>query len=129
VKKIVLAILISISGCIGASAAELNPPFTMDLPPLQDNQEVVMLVVEYQPGHIGSPHRHNGHTFVYVMEGQIVMQVEGQPEKVLNPGDTFYENPDDIHVVGRNASNSESAKFLVFLIKTKGDPISVPQTL
>jgi quercetin dioxygenase-like cupin family protein len=64
-----------------------------------------------------------------VLEGQIVMQVEGQPEKVLNPGDTFYENPDDIHVVGRNASNSESAKFLVFLIKTKGDPISVPQTL
>lgn len=109
-------------------AADITELFSVDIPPLHDNQEVAMLTVEFQPGESGSPHRHNAHTFVYVLEGSIVMQVKGKEAKVLNPEDTFYETPDDIHTVGKNASNTEKAKFLVFFIKAKGDPILVPHS-
>lgn len=126
-KKLFL-FLISVGACTGLYAAEVNQLFNIDLPPLNDNQEVVMLSLEYQPGESGSPHRHNAHTFVYVLEGSIVMQINDEKEQVLKPGDTFYESPDDVHTVGRNASASEKAKFLVFLIKTKGEPLSVPQS-
>lgn len=124
-----LAIIISISACTSVAAAEADQIFNMDLPELQDNQELLMLTLEYQPSESGSPHRHNAHTFVYVLEGSIVMGVQGQAEQVLNAGDTFYETPNDIHTVGRNASATEKAKFLVFLIKTKGEPISVPHSM
>ena len=71
-------------------------------------------------------HRHNAYGFIYVLEGSIVMQVKGGKEVTLTPGQTFYEGPDDVHVVGRNASKTQPAKFLVFLIKDKGSPVLVP---
>jgi quercetin dioxygenase-like cupin family protein len=89
-------------------------------------KEAVMLTVEYAPGASSSKHRHNAHTFVYVLEGSIVMQVEGGKETTLGPGQTFYESPDDIHTVSKNASNSQPAKFLVFFVKDKGAPASTP---
>jgi quercetin dioxygenase-like cupin family protein len=89
-------------------------------------KEAVMLTVEYAPGASSSKHRHNAHTFVYVLEGSIVMQVEGGKETTLGPGQTFYESPDDIHTVSRNASNSQPAKFLVFFVKDKGAPATTP---
>jgi quercetin dioxygenase-like cupin family protein len=63
---------------------------------------------------------------VYVLEGSIVMQVRGGKEVTLKPGDTFYEGPDDVHTVGRNASTTEPAKFVVFFVKDKGAPVLVP---
>jgi quercetin dioxygenase-like cupin family protein len=89
-------------------------------------KEVLMITVEYPPGSVDPIHRHNAQAFVYLLEGSIVMQVRGGKEVTLTPGQTFYEGPDDVHVVGRNASATEPAKFLVVLIKNKGAPVLVP---
>jgi quercetin dioxygenase-like cupin family protein len=89
-------------------------------------REVLMISVEYPPGGADPIHRHNAHAFVYVLEGSIVMQVKGGKEVTLTPGQTFYEGPDDVHLVGRNASSTKPAKFLVFLVKEKGAPVLVP---
>ncbi|KFI22893.1 cupin domain-containing protein [Nitrosococcus oceani] len=125
-NKILLTILLSIGINTHLNAADITQLLNVDIPPLPDNQEVVMLTVELQPGETSSPHKHNAHTFVYTLEGNIMMQVKGKKEKVLNPGDTFYETPDEIHTVMKNMSNIKEGKLLVFFIKTKGDPISVP---
>jgi quercetin dioxygenase-like cupin family protein len=89
-------------------------------------REGLMIVVEYPPGGSDPIHRHNAHAFVYVLEGSIVMQVKGGKKVTLTPGETFYESPDDEHVVGRNASSTQPAKFVVFLVKDKGAPVLLP---
>ena len=89
-------------------------------------KEGLMITVDYPPGSSDSIHRHNAHAFVYVLEGSVVMQVRGGKQVTLTPGQSFYEGPDDVHVVGRNASDTKPAKFLVFLVKDKGAPILVP---
>jgi len=81
--------------------------------------------VEYPPGSADLIHRHNAHGFIYVLEGSVVMRVRGGKEVTLKPGQTFYEGPDDVHVVGRNASQTKPAKFVVFFVKDKGAPIVV----
>lgn len=86
-----------------------------------------MITVEFPPGGADPVHRHNAHGFIYVLEGTVVMQVRGDKPVTLTPGQTFYEGPDDVHVVGRNASNTEPAKLLVFLVKDKGAPVLVPE--
>jgi len=88
-------------------------------------KEGVMITVEYPPGHSDQVHRHNAYAFVYVLEGSVVMQVGGGKEVTLTPGQTFYEGPDDVHVVGRNASKTKPAKFVAFYVKDKGSPIMV----
>src|SRR6476469_6786922 len=85
-------------------------------------KELRILTVEYPPGGTSSSHRHNAHTFVYVLEGSVVMQVKGGKEVTLGPGETFYESPDDIHTVSRNASTTRPAKFLVVFVKEKDAP-------
>lgn len=96
---------------------------------VKDNpgKEVVMITVEYAPGGVDPIHRHNAQAFVYVLEGSVVMELKGEKQVTLKPGETFYEGPDDIHTVGRNASSTKPAKFLVFLIKDKGAPILIPE--
>jgi quercetin dioxygenase-like cupin family protein len=89
-------------------------------------KEVLMITVEYAPGGSDPVHRHDAQAFVYVLEGSVVMQVKGGEQVTLTPGQTFYEGPDDVHVVGRNASSSKPARFLVFLIKKKGSPVLIP---
>ena len=89
-------------------------------------KEGLLITVEYPPGSVDPVHRHNAHGFIYVLEGSIVMQVEGGKETTLGPGQTFYESPDDIHTVSKNASDSQPAKFLVFFVKDKGAPASTP---
>ena len=84
-----------------------------------------MITVEYPPGSSDPIHRHNANAFVYVLEGSIIMQVRGGKEVTLGPGQTFYEGPDDVHIVGRNASQTTPAKFVVFLVKNKGAPVLV----
>ncbi|MEP6780461.1 MAG: cupin domain-containing protein [Gemmatimonadaceae bacterium] len=113
-------------------AVQLQPPtsivkplLTQALPDLQ-GKEVSMLTVEYPPGFVGTPHRHDSDTFVYVLEGSIIMQVTGGKLMTLHPGDTFYESPTDVHSVGRNASTAERAKFLVFFVKNQGAAASRP---
>ena len=96
-----------------------------DLPEFP-GKEVLMITVDYPPGSVDPIHRHNAHAFVYVLEGSIIMQVKGGKEVTLTPGQTFYEGPDDVHVVGRNASSTKPAKFVVFFIKDKGAPVLVP---
>ena len=90
-------------------------------------KELLMITVEYAPGGTDPIHRHNAAAFVYVLEGSIVMQVKGGNEVTLSPGQTFYEGPDDVHIVGRNASKTKPAKFVVFLVKGKGAPVLVPE--
>jgi quercetin dioxygenase-like cupin family protein len=89
-------------------------------------KEGLLLTVEYPPGGSDPIHRHNAHGFIYVLEGSVVMQVRGGKETILTPGQSFYEGPGDVHVVGRNASQTKPAKFLVFLVKDKGAPVLVP---
>lgn len=84
-----------------------------------------MLLVEYPPSNSDAIHRHNAHVLIYVLEGSIVIQVRGGNETTLTPGQTFYEGPDDVHTVGRNPSNTATAKFLVFYVKDKGAPLTV----
>lgn len=108
-----------------AEDAKINPLLTKDLTGLA-GKEGTMLMVEYAPGGSTDKHRHNAHTFVYVLEGSIVMQVEGGKAVTLGPGQTFYESPEDIHTVSKNASDSQPAKFLVFFVKDKGAPPVVP---
>ena len=85
-----------------------------------------MLTVEYLPGGQSASHRHPAHTFVYVLEGSVEMQVAGKPSVVLHAGDTFYETPEDIHTVSRNVSHTQPAKFLVFAVKERDTPLVVP---
>jgi quercetin dioxygenase-like cupin family protein len=108
-----------------AQSPKVTPLMTKELSGLP-GKEGVMLTVEYPPGGSSSKHRHNAHTFVYVLEGSIVMQVEGGKSVTLGPGQTFYESPDDIHTVSKNASDTLPAKFLVVFVKDKGNPASVP---
>jgi quercetin dioxygenase-like cupin family protein len=89
-------------------------------------KELLMLAIEYPPGNVDPVHTHHAQSLVYVLEGSIVMQVRGGTPVTLSPGQTFYEGPDDVHVVGRNASQTAPARFLVVLVKDKGAPILTP---
>ena len=89
-------------------------------------KEGTMITVEYAPGGTSPIHRHNAHVFVYVLEGSVVMQVQGGAPVTLHAGQTFYEGPSDVHIVGRNASTTAPAKFVVFIVKDKGAPILIP---
>lgn len=108
-----------------AQDAKVTPLMTKDLAGIA-GKEGTMVTVEYAPGAVSAEHRHNAYTFVYVLEGSVVMQVKGGKEVTLGPGQTFYESPQDIHTVSRNASKTKPAKFLVFFVKDKGAPATVP---
>ena len=108
-----------------AEEAKVTPLLSKELKE-SPGKEGLMLVVEYPPGNSDPIHRHNAHGFIYVLEGSVVMQVRGGKQVTLTAGQTFYEGPDDVHVVGRNASSTKPAKLLVFFVKDKGAPILVP---
>jgi quercetin dioxygenase-like cupin family protein len=116
----VLAFLIG--GTLVAQEVKVTPLISKDLAEFP-GREGLVLVVEYPPGGADPVHRHDAHGFIYVLEGSVVMQVKGGKEVTLTPGQSFYEGPNDVHVVGRNASNTKPAKFLVFFLKAKGAPV------
>lgn len=89
-------------------------------------KEVTMLTVEYPPGGAAAPHRHDAEVFVYVLEGAVVMQVDGKPPVTVRQGETFRESPGDIHRQSANASKTEPARFVVFMVKERGEPVSRP---
>jgi len=125
IRKSSLMLVCVIAGTLTAQEAKVTELFSKDLTDFP-GKEGLMITVEYLPGSSDPVHRHYAHAFVYVLEGSIVMQVKGGKEVTLTPGQTFYEGPDDVHVVGRNASQTKPAKFVVFLVKNKGAPVLVP---
>ena len=123
--KVILVLVCLMSGTLVAQQAKVTPLMSKDLTEFP-GKEGLMVTVEYPPGSSDPIHRHNAYGFIYVLEGSIVMQVRGGKELTLTPGQTFYEGPDDVHVIGRNASQTKPAKFVVFFVKDKGAPILVP---
>jgi quercetin dioxygenase-like cupin family protein len=122
---LVLLAALLILGVVPAEAADVKELFAIDLADYP-GKEGRMIEVSYPPGARDVVHRHDAHAFVYVLEGKIIMQLKGQPPVTLTAGQTFYEGPTDVHVVGRNASDSEPARFVVVLLKNKGAPILTP---
>jgi quercetin dioxygenase-like cupin family protein len=123
--KLFLALALLATGAFVLNEPKVTQILSKDLPDIP-GKEGIMLTVEYPPGGSDPVHRHNADAFVYVLEGSVVMQVEGGKEVTLTPGQTFYEGHDDVHVVGRNASQTKPAKFVVFFVKDKGAPVLVP---
>jgi quercetin dioxygenase-like cupin family protein len=120
----IVALLLPGTPCL-AQAAKTTPLLMEALPDLE-NKEVVMLTIEYAPGQSSPAHRHNAHTFVYVLEGALLMGVKGKEPVRVEVGQTFHESPTDVHTVSRNASDKAPAKFLVFFIRDKGASTMAP---
>jgi quercetin dioxygenase-like cupin family protein len=124
--KLLLVLLpLLVNSTLMAQEAKVTPLMSKDLPEFP-GKEGLMISVMYPPGASDPIHRHNAHAFLYVLEGSVVMQVKGGKEITLNRGQTFYEGPNDVHVIGRNASNTKPAKFVVFLVKDKDAPVLIP---
>ena len=128
-RMMAAAVLATAFGMVTAAEAADEPKVT----PLMARElvgtpgkEATMITVEYAPGWSSAEHRHDAHTFVYVLEGSVVMAVRGGKEVTLGPGQTFYESPEDVHSVSRNASTTKPARFLVFFVKDKDKPLSTP---
>ena len=119
------ALLLSFAAPVVAQEPKVTMLFSRDLSDIP-GKEGTMMIVEYPPGGADPVHRHNANAFVYVLEGSVIMQVKGSEPVTLHAGQTFYEGPNDIHDVGRNASKTEPAKFLVVLVKNKGAPALTP---
>ena len=124
-RLVAFILLCLVTGTALAEEPKVTPLMTKDLADFP-GKEALMISVEHAPGGSSAVHRHNAHAFVYVVEGSVVMQLKGGQQVTLTPGQSFYEGPDDIHVVDRNASGTQPAKFLVVLIKDKGAPALVP---
>ncbi|GAB7522706.1 cupin domain-containing protein [Paraburkholderia sp. 2C] len=122
----VTLVALSAGAAHAAPEAIVTPLMTQPLPDYP-GKEALMIMVEYPPGSVDPVHRHNAHAFVYVLEGTIEMQLKGGKQVTLKPGQTFYEGPNDVHTVGRNASQTQPAKFIVLLLKDKGAPVLVPE--
>ncbi|HET9385121.1 MAG TPA: cupin domain-containing protein [Gemmatimonadales bacterium] len=125
-KRVVkLLLLYLIPGTLIAEEAKVTTLLSRELTNVP-GRELLMILVEYAPGGTDPIHRHNAQALIYVLDGTIVMQVRGGEQVTLTAGQTFYEGPDDVHVVGRNASNTKPATFLAFFVKDKGAPLLVP---
>jgi quercetin dioxygenase-like cupin family protein len=124
-KKLLL-LTVLVCGIANAADAPIVTPLILkeltDIP----GKEALMITVVFPPGGADPIHRHDAHAFVYVLEGSIVMQVRGEEAVTLQPGQVFYEGPKHVHIVGRNASNTKPAKFLVVLVKDKGAEAVMP---
>lgn len=127
IARVLLLVCLSFDAAPARASPEavVTPLFAKDLPEFQ-GKEGVMILVEYPPGAMDPIHRHDAHAFVYVLEGSIVMQLRDAAEVTLSPGQTYYEGPNDVHTVGRNASSTRPAKFVVFFVKNQGAPILEP---
>jgi len=128
--KISVAALLAGMFCLAGVAASAQEPKVT--PVMMKNladipgKQLVVVTVEYAPGRADAPHRHNADAIVYVLEGSVIEQVKGGKADTFTAGQTFYEGPNDIHIVGRNASQTEPAKLVAILVKKKGAPTVVP---
>ncbi|MYN06164.1 cupin domain-containing protein ['Massilia aquatica' Lu et al. 2020] len=132
IKNICLGLALNAAMAVGMPTAHAAPGGVSVKPLINKDvaempgKELLMISVEYAPGGEDPVHRHDAHGIVYVLEGSVVMGVKGGKEVTLKPGDTFYEGPADLHTVGRNASKTKPAKFVVFLLKEKQKPVLIP---
>jgi quercetin dioxygenase-like cupin family protein len=125
-KKIIMLVLLSLMpGTLTAQEVKVTSLMSKIMTDVS-GKEGLLITVEYPPGGSDPIHRHNAHAFLYVLEGSVVMQVKGGKQVTLTPGQTFYEGSNDVHIVGRNASKTQPAKFVVFLVKDKDAPVLVP---
>src|SRR3954467_11446646 len=124
-SRLMLVPLFLIASGLIAQDAQVTRLMSKDLPEFP-GKEALMINVVYPPGASDPIHRHNAHAFLYVLDGSVVMQVKGGKEITLTPGQSFYEGPNDVHTVGRNASSTQPAKFIVVLLKEKGAPVLEP---
>lgn len=124
-SKLMLVLAFFLASTLMAQGSKVTRLMSKDLAECP-GKEGVMITVVYPPGGSDPVHRHNAYAFVYVLEGSVVMQVKGGKKVTLTPGQTFYEGPNDIHIIGRNASRTKPAKFLAFLVKDKGAPLLIP---
>lgn len=122
---LVAVLLCAAGGRLTAQQAEVTPLMTKELADIP-GKEALMITVVYPPGAGDPVHRHNAHAFIYVLEGSAVMQLKGGKQVTVTAGQTFYEGPDDVHVIGRSASSTKPAKLLVLLVKNQGAPVVVP---
>jgi quercetin dioxygenase-like cupin family protein len=127
--KMVLFLLLAFSSAIALSSANsqvgtVTRLMTKDLPDVP-GKEGMIEIVDFAPGEVSQPHRHNADLFVYVLEGSVITQVKGGSPQTVHAGEIFYESPTDVHIVSRNASETQPAKLLVFYVKAKGTPPTV----
>jgi quercetin dioxygenase-like cupin family protein len=125
IAKLILCLAWLAPGFLLGQEAKVTKILSKDLSSFP-GKEGLMITVEYPPGASDPVHRHNAYGFIYVLEGSVVMQVKGGKAVTLTAGQSFYEGPEDVHVVGRNASKTEPAKFVVFLVKDKDAPVLIP---
>jgi quercetin dioxygenase-like cupin family protein len=125
IAGLVAVMICAATGGLTAQEAKVTQLMTKELADLR-GKEALMITVVYPPGPGDAAHRHNAHAFIYVLEGSVVMQLKGGKPVTVTAGQTFYEGPDDTHIVGRNASSTKPAKLLVLLVKDKGAPVLVP---
>ena len=125
IAKLILCLACLTPASLFAQEIKVTPLLSRELTEFP-GKEGTMIAVVYPPGGSETIHRHNAHVFVYVLQGSVVMQVRGGKEMMLTAGQTFYESPSDIHVIGRNASKTEPAKFIAFFVKDKGAPTHIP---
>ena len=125
IAKLILCLACLTPASLLAQEIKVTPLLSRDLTEFP-GKEGTMIAVVYPPGGSETIHRHNAHVFVYVLQGSVVMQVRGGKEMMLTAGQTFYESPSDIHLIGRNASKTEPAKFIAFFVKDKGAPTHIP---
>lgn len=124
VLGLALTVLLSARAGRGAAAhpdATVQPLLSVPVAEA-DARELDMETVEYPPGGSSPPHRHDAYVLVYVLSGELEMQVSGQPLRRLHAGDTFVERPSDVHEVSRNASDTAPARFLVVMLKKPPQP-------
>jgi quercetin dioxygenase-like cupin family protein len=128
-NKMVLFLLLAFSSALALSSAnsqvgKVTRLMTKDLPDVP-GKEGMIETVDFAPGEVSQPHRHNADLFVYVLEGSVITQVKGGISQTVRAGEVFYESPTDVHIVSRNASETQPAKLLVFYVKAKGTPPTV----
>lgn len=126
IAKVLLLLMCLLPVAPRHKEATVTKLVSKDLTDVAGSKEGLMITVDYPPGWSDPVHRHNADAFVYVLQGSVVMQVRGGKKVTLTSGQTFFEGPADVHVVGRNASQTEPAKILVFLVKDKGAPLLIP---
>jgi quercetin dioxygenase-like cupin family protein len=124
-KKLILSLFVLTLVGTAAHAQTVDTLLTKKLPE-EPGKEIQVITVNYAPGAADAIHRHDAPVVVYVLEGEVEMQVRGSTLQRLGPGQVFYESPEDVHTVGRNASKTKPAKFVVFFIKNEGAPILTP---
>ena len=126
IKKLILSVFIFTFGFATAThAQQVNTLLRKQLPETP-GKEIEVITVNYAPGASDAIHRHDAHAVVYVLDGEVEMQVRGGTLRRLGPGQVFYESPEDVHTISRNASKTKPAKFVVFFIKNEGAPILTP---